>query len=118
MRRRPRYKETKSHGTLVLVIVALSIGASRPAEAQYIGATFGFNYGNDMAGPDDNAGTGSSAILNVPLYNPDPNNTNASWDTWVREAGQAGHAMSRRARPPTGSGRSSSRWSRMRCGPP
>jgi MYXO-CTERM domain-containing protein len=80
----------RGHWTLGLINLVALLGFSHPAQAQSIGATFGFNYGNDMAGPDDSAGTGSSAILNVPLYNPDPNNTNASWDTWVREAGQAG----------------------------
>jgi hypothetical protein len=69
---------------------ATTSAASTTAPAQFLGATFGFNYENDMVGPDDNAGTGAQAILNVPLYNPDPNNTPASWDTWVREAGQAG----------------------------
>jgi hypothetical protein len=80
---------------LTPVAVMALLGFSRPAEAQYIGATFGFNYAccgtdGDMVGPDDVGDTGSTTIMNVPLYNTDPQNAAASWDTWVREAGQAG----------------------------
>ncbi|WP_035058326.1 DUF5010 domain-containing protein [Andreprevotia chitinilytica] len=58
---------------------------STGVQAHYLGATFGYNYtnNNDMIGPD----TGTQ---NTPLYNPDPNNPDLTWDTWVREAGQAG----------------------------
>jgi hypothetical protein len=63
--------------------VVAVLGCAISAQAQYVGATFGFNYENDMTGPD----TGTQ---NTPLYNPDPNNPNMTWDTWVREAGQAG----------------------------
>jgi len=65
--------------------VAAVLGLAQPILAQYVGATFGFNYETyELTGPYP------AATENMPLYNPDPNNTNLTWDTWVREAGQAG----------------------------
>jgi hypothetical protein len=73
----------RSFWKLTIMSVLAVRGYAISASAQYVGATFGFNYNNDLNGPD----TGTQ---NTPLYNPDPNNPNASWDTWVREASQAG----------------------------
>jgi len=71
--------------TLLAALLCFISPTATQAFGQYVGATFGFNYSSsgDMNGPD----TGTQ---NTPLYNPDPNHPELSWDTWVREAGQAG----------------------------
>jgi hypothetical protein len=70
---------------LTIMSVLAVLGYAISAQAQYVGATFGFNYETyEMTGPYP------ANTENMPLYNPDPNNPNLTWDTWVREAGQAG----------------------------
>jgi hypothetical protein len=71
-------------------VSATTAAASTALPAKVLGATFGFNYEGDMTGPDDGSTFGATDIMNVPLYNADPKNTQASWDNWVGEAGQAG----------------------------
>ena len=73
---------------IVVTFVLVVFGSALSAQGQYVGATFGFNYtnaagGGDVASPD----TGTE---NTPLYNPVSTDPAATWDTWVREAGQAG----------------------------
>jgi Domain of unknown function (DUF5010)/DUF5010 C-terminal domain/Concanavalin A-like lectin/glucanases superfamily len=65
-----------------ILILALGMMTGR-VQAQYLGVTCGFNYNNDLAGPD----TGTS---NTPLYNPNPANPNLTWDDWAEELGAAG----------------------------
>jgi len=68
----------------IMSLVA-ALGCAVSAQAQYLGATFGFNYETyELTGPYP------ASTVNFPFYNPDPNNTSLTWDTWVREAGQAG----------------------------
>jgi len=73
---------------LIIMSITAVLGCAISAQGQYVGATFGFNYtnaagGGDVASPD----TGTE---NTPLYNPVSTDPAATWDTWVREAGQAG----------------------------
>ncbi|HEY1741654.1 MAG TPA: DUF5010 domain-containing protein, partial [Granulicella sp.] len=73
---------------ITITFVLVVFGSALSTQAQYVGATFGFNYtnaagGGDVASPD----TGTE---NTPLYNPVSTDPAATWDTWVREAGQAG----------------------------
>ena len=65
----------------VLVFALLSI--AWPVQAQYLGVTCGFNYSNDLQGPD----TGTT---NTPLYNPRSTNPNATWDDWAEELAASG----------------------------
>jgi len=54
-------------------------------QTQFIGSTFGFDYETyELTGPYP------ASTENYPLYNPDPSNTSLTWDTWIRQAGQAG----------------------------
>src|SRR5882757_6777924 len=70
---------------LTILFVVAAFGIAQSMQAQYLGATFGFNYETyELTGPYP------ANTENMPLYNPDPNNPNLTWDTWVREAGQAG----------------------------
>jgi hypothetical protein len=58
---------------------SLSAGAN-----QYLGVTCGFQYSSQLTGPLN------TNQQNVSLYNPDPNNPNATWDSWVEQLAQAG----------------------------
>src|SRR6185436_9529530 len=53
------------------------------SEAQRLGVTCGWSYGNDLTGPYTSA-------ANNPLFNPLPGNPNATWDDWVEELAASG----------------------------
>lgn len=52
---------------------------------QYVGVTCGFQYSSQLTGP-----VSQPNQQNISLYNPDPNNPNATWDEWVAQLAQAG----------------------------
>jgi len=52
---------------------------------QYLGVTCGFQYSSQLTGP-----VADPTHQNISLYNPDPNNPNATWDDWVAQLAQAG----------------------------
>src|SRR5262245_22744825 len=52
---------------------------------QYLGVTCGFQYSSQLGGP-----VSQPTRQNISLYNPDPNNPNATWDEWVAQLAQAG----------------------------
>jgi hypothetical protein len=80
-----RYRtRRKLHATLALACgVAVSI--FQPASAQYLGVTTGYNYANELTGPVVNPSS-----TNISLYNPDPNNPDKTWNSWVEQYNQAG----------------------------
>jgi len=53
------------------------------SHGQYVGVTMGWDYSNDLYGP--NTGT-----HNTPLFNPDPAHPERTWDDWAEEIGAAG----------------------------
>jgi hypothetical protein len=65
-----------------LLLVTLLWGAS-DAQAQHLGVTCGFDYSNDLAGPND-------GMHNTPLFNSSPSNPNATWDDWAEELAASG----------------------------
>jgi len=54
-----------------------------PVDAQYIGVTCGWSYGNDLTGP-------YTGTANKPLFNPIAGNPNATWDDWAEELAASG----------------------------
>ena len=52
---------------------------------QYLGVTCGYQYSAQLGGP-----VSQPTRQNISLYNPDPNNPNATWDDWVAQLAQAG----------------------------
>ncbi len=65
-----------------LVILA-TLALAKPAAAQYLGVTCGYNYEHDLDGP-----LGKS--MNTPLYNPSKQDPNASWQNWAEELAASG----------------------------
>ena len=66
-------------GLLATLAVLCAFGH---AEAQSIGVTCGWNYNNDLIGPD-------TGMANTPLFNPISSNPNLTWDDWAEELGSA-----------------------------
>lgn len=67
----------------ILLFLVLSIIC--PAQAQYLGVTCGWQYSSQLAGP-----LAHPDQFNISLYNPDPNNPDATWDDWAEQLAQAG----------------------------
>jgi len=65
-----------------LVAASLLSGLS-VSHAQYLGVTLGFDYSNDLAGPND-------SMHNTPLFNSSAANKNATWDNWAEELAASG----------------------------
>lgn len=65
---------------LCLVTVLL---LGQPAQAQYLGVTCGWSYGNDLTGP-------YSDTANHPLFNPVAGEPNGTWDNWAEELAASG----------------------------
>lgn len=63
----------------------LSLNANSARAGQYLGVTCGFQYSPQLTGP-----IAYPDHQNISLYNPDPNNPNATWDDWVAQLAQAG----------------------------
>ncbi len=55
------------------------------AWAQYIGVTCGWQYSAQLSGP-----VSYPTHANISLYNPDPANPNATWDSWAEQLAQSG----------------------------
>lgn len=54
-------------------------------QAQYLGVTCGWQYSAQLSGPPSMPNQ-----QNISLYNPDPGNPNATWDSWAEQLAQAG----------------------------
>ena len=54
-----------------------------PAQAQYLGVTCGWSYGNDLTGP-------YTGTANAPLFNPIAGQPNRTWDNWAEELAASG----------------------------
>jgi hypothetical protein len=65
--------------SLILGCVSIAVGV----QAQYLGTTCGYDYSNDLKGP--NTGTD-----NTPLFNSLSGNPNATWDDWTEEIAASG----------------------------
>ena len=52
-------------------------------QAQHLGVTCGWSYGNDLTGP-------YTSDANNPLFNPIPGQPNATWDDWAEELAASG----------------------------
>lgn len=65
--------------TLATIAVLLT---TKPVHAQYVGVTCGWNYSNDLAGPN-------TGMHNTPLFNPIAGSPNLTWDDWAEELGAA-----------------------------
>jgi hypothetical protein len=72
----------KKHAGISIVIFFV-LGNVWTLQAQYLGVTMGWDYSNDLYGP--NTGT-----HNTPLFNPDPSRPDRTWDDWAEELGAAG----------------------------
>src|SRR2546425_8161283 len=55
------------------------------SQAQYVGVTCGWQYSAQLTGPLTYPNQ-----ANISLYNPDPSNRNATWDSWAEQLAQAG----------------------------
>ena len=53
------------------------------AQAQYLGVTCGWNYGNDLTGP-------YTGTANAPLFNPISGQPDLTWDNWAEELAASG----------------------------
>jgi hypothetical protein len=79
----------KKHGLFKTTIGSLATGViilllfANQAEAQYLGATCGYDYGKELTGP-------YSIRTNTSLYNPVSTNPNATWTDWAAQLEQAG----------------------------
>src|SRR4051794_35569247 len=71
-----------SHFGLPLLF-AIALCPPGLCRAQYLGVTCGYNYSNDLTGPN----TGKA---NLTLYNPQSTNPNATWDSWAEQLRQSG----------------------------
>jgi hypothetical protein len=76
-----RWTDGKTRQILVLILLFLSMAAG--VQAQYLGTTCGYDYNNDLQGPD----TGTD---NTPLFNSLSGNPNATWDDWAEEIAASG----------------------------
>lgn len=81
-----------THGRTVLSLrrraiaaLAATLGVVAASHAQYLGVTCGFQYSSQLEGPLTYPGQ-----QNIALYNPEPGNPNATWDSWAEQLGQAG----------------------------
>lgn len=63
--------------------VIATLFAASSARAQYVGVTCGWNYSNDLNGPD-------TGMANTPLFNPISGSPNLTWNEWAEELGSAG----------------------------
>jgi hypothetical protein len=73
---------------IVLPVTTIAVTAllliANQARAQYVGATCGYSYNNDLTGPCTNS------TDNAPLYNPPSGTATDTWGTWLEQAQQAG----------------------------
>ena len=67
------------------VIFLVSLLTAATAEAQYLGVTCGWQYSSQLTGPPTYPNQ-----FNISLYNPDPANPNATWDSWAEQLAQSG----------------------------
>ena len=69
--------------TIIASFAAIAtLFAAGSAHAQYVGVTCGWNYSNDLNGPN-------TGMANTPLFNPIPGSPNLTWDEWADELGAA-----------------------------
>ncbi|BDI32042.1 hypothetical protein CCAX7_40930 [Capsulimonas corticalis] len=68
---------------VLLAAMAATLMTAVAAHAQFVGVTCGWNYSNDLSGPN-------TGMANTPLFNPDPANPNRTWDEWAEELGASG----------------------------
>jgi hypothetical protein len=66
-----------------ITVTALVLIANQ-ARGQYLGATCGFDYNQDLTGPC------TTNTDNVPLYNPPSGTASDTWGSWVEQMQQAG----------------------------
>src|SRR5262249_45828199 len=65
--------------------ILICAGAVSCVDAQYVGVTCGWQYSAQLTGPLTYPNQS-----NISLYNPDPSNPNATWDSWAEQLAQAG----------------------------
>ena len=63
--------------------LAVFLSLALSTQAQHLGVTCGWSYGNDLTGP-------YTASANIPLFNPIAGNPNATWDDWAEELAASG----------------------------
>jgi len=63
--------------------MATILQLAQPAQAQHLGVTCGWSYGNDLTGP-------YTGTANKPFFNPISGNPNRTWDDWVEELAASG----------------------------
>ena len=59
------------------------LGPCISTQAQYLGVTCGWSYGNDLTGP-------YTGTANAPLFNPIAGQPNSTWDDWAEELAASG----------------------------
>jgi len=67
---------------LSAAVAALFAMLPNSSQAQYIGVTCGYDYGNNLTGPYD------TSKMNFPLYN--PTDVNSTWNEWAAQLKQSG----------------------------
>src|SRR5438445_9542525 len=83
----PKDRARTPRGKLFTGLIAASFAAVvlsvSPVHAQYLGATCGYDYNNDLTGPY------TVTTDNTPLYNPSSGTASDTWGTWVEQMQQA-----------------------------
>lgn len=77
------YTRPVSACSVWFVLIASILAVAHSANAQHLGVTCGWSYGNDLTGP-------YTGTANKPFFNPIAGQPNATWDDWADELAASG----------------------------
>lgn len=69
--------------SVLFALLALILSLASQMQAQHLGVTCGWSYGNDLTGP-------YTDTANKPLFNPIAGQPNATWDDWAEQLAASG----------------------------